>query len=179
LLPAFTADGLLPEGDYPLTLDQLETSMLVTGPDPRSAGWDEVWRRQLVQNLRPVVGQLRSAGVQDIFIDGSFVTDKSYPHDIDGYSLCGFVDLVSGTLERRLNALVPGMWTFDVRRWQTAPGKGAKPPTWFRYNVELYWDYVDFPGGGSPVRMRGSKTVAQFFWETRDDRRRGIVRIVA
>jgi hypothetical protein len=37
LFSGFTGDGVLPPGDYPLTLDDLENSMLVLGPgEPRS-----------------------------------------------------------------------------------------------------------------------------------------------
>jgi len=43
-LPPFTAEGLLPGGDYPLTLDELRSSFLVTGVGVGSATWDAPWR---------------------------------------------------------------------------------------------------------------------------------------
>ena len=57
-LPGFTPDGLLPLGDYELTLDQLRASLLVVGPSPCSEHWDEDWRRSLVDNLGIIVHQL-------------------------------------------------------------------------------------------------------------------------
>ena len=39
-LPPFTAEGLLPAGGYPLTLDELRASFLVTGAGVDSATWD-------------------------------------------------------------------------------------------------------------------------------------------
>jgi hypothetical protein len=46
-LPNFTADGVLPPGDYAMTLDELEDSILVLGPgQPRDHPvWDAAWRR--------------------------------------------------------------------------------------------------------------------------------------
>lgn len=70
--PAFTEDGLLPPGDYALTLAELAASSLVTGPHGknRSQYWDAAWRRQLVANLEVMVGQLWQVGVTEIFVDG-------------------------------------------------------------------------------------------------------------
>lgn len=41
-LPGFNEDGVLPPGEYALTLDQIERSMLVTGEGVASQGgtWD-------------------------------------------------------------------------------------------------------------------------------------------
>ena len=37
---AFDDEGLLPPGDYELTLGELKTSMLVVGPTPALPSWD-------------------------------------------------------------------------------------------------------------------------------------------
>jgi hypothetical protein len=90
-LPPFTARGLLPPGDYPLTIDELTTSHLVTAECSRSPTWDSGWRAQLVANLDLLVVQLRMIGpprIGRIFVDGSFVEDKDHPNDIDGYFEC-------------------------------------------------------------------------------------------
>jgi hypothetical protein len=81
LLPPFTKEGLLPPGDYPLTLEQLARSMLVLGPRPRPKGWDAAWRRHLVQQFEIPVWQLWQVGITEIFADGSFVTNTElFPH---------------------------------------------------------------------------------------------------
>ncbi len=56
-LPAFSEEGVLPVGDYELTLDELRESALVLGPDEaaRSAHWDADCRRNLVDNLAVLV----------------------------------------------------------------------------------------------------------------------------
>jgi hypothetical protein len=89
-LPAFTAEGVLPPGDFELTLDELRESSLVLGPDEaaRSPHWDTDRRRMLVDNLEILVRQLWRVGITEIFVDGSFVEDKDHPNDIDGYFEC-------------------------------------------------------------------------------------------
>ena len=103
-LPEFTPAGLLPPGDYPLTLQQLRTSVLVDGPGG-ARRWDTEWRLQLVENLAILASQLWQVGVRDIYIDGSFVEDKAHPNDIDGYFTCDLYHLATGKLEAELAQL--------------------------------------------------------------------------
>lgn len=137
-LPDFTDEGLLPPGDYPLTLEDLKASMLVRGPLLAPNGWDVTWRRQLVDNLTILVNQLWTVGVSQIFINGSFVEDKPHPNDIDGYFECDVRELPD--MQRRLNELDPHkVWTWaDTAR--VAHGTSAKKqlPMWHHYRVELY-----------------------------------------
>lgn len=79
----FKEHGLLPAQDFPMTFDQLRTSLLVTGPRDESP-WDTHKRLTLVSNLEILVNQLWRVGIAEIFIDGSFVEDKASPGDIDG-----------------------------------------------------------------------------------------------
>ena len=88
MLPEFNSEGLLPAGDYPLTLGQLKNSLLVNGPIQGYPDWDREWRSTLVNNLEVMVKELWGVGIGEIFIDGSFVTDVDHPNDIDGYFCC-------------------------------------------------------------------------------------------
>ena len=89
LLPPFTDEGVLPPGDYVLTLDEVAESPLVHGPGDRHyPNWDRSWRKKLVENLAVLVRQLWLVGIREIFVDGSFVEDKEHPNDIDGYFEC-------------------------------------------------------------------------------------------
>lgn len=55
-LPEFTDDGVLPPGNYVLSLEELALSPLVTGPRGGEPGnWDASWRRELVGNLALMV----------------------------------------------------------------------------------------------------------------------------
>ncbi len=139
-LPPFTADGLLPAGDYPLTLDELAQSYLVSGASVGSATWDAPWRAHLVSNLRVIVAQLQRIGMDSIFVDGSFVEAKDHPNDVDGYFVCDPLYMVSGRLEHDLNTLDPSRcWTWNgaYRRWHSGSRKNQLP-MWFVYHIEMY-----------------------------------------
>jgi len=72
MIPEFNGDGLLPEGVH-------------------SATWEEVIERfgsneqrlQLLDGLTAALDLLRAAGCRRVFINGSFVTAKRRPNDID------------------------------------------------------------------------------------------------
>lgn len=180
LLPPFTDAGLLPPGDYPLTLEQLAASMLVVGPgDPeRYPNWDSAGRGRLVQNLGVLAGQLWQAGIAEIFIDGSFVEDKERPNDIDGYFVCDMERLVTGELERTLNALDPyKVWTWDPANRRPFRGyPKLQLPMWHVYRVEFYPHY------GQPSGIWNQKgdalTFPQALRTRRDDTPKGIVQLV-
>ena len=145
VLPPFTDDGVLPVGDYLLTLDELMVSPLVLGW--RDGGeWDVAWRQTLVKNLSVMVGHLRQIGIRDIFIDGSFVENKSHPNDIDGYFACERDSLYDGVLEARLQEL-DRIWTWEAdRRYALHPGSKRQLPMWHKYRVELFPHVGQFTG---------------------------------
>jgi hypothetical protein len=176
-LPSGFVDGMLPSGDYELTLDELRESWLVTGP-PEYPNWDAVWRRHLVDNLRLLVLQLWRIGVTDVFIDGSFVEDKDHPNDIDGYFVCELRRFASGEIERELNLLDPSKaWTWDPTQRRPYRGYPKKQlPMWHRYRVELYPHYGQFAG----IRDKHGNELefpSAFRLSRRDGQPRGIVRI--
>src|ERR1700676_979623 len=114
-IPLFDQDGLLPPGDYEVSLTDLRQSVLVRGPGPGGdSAWDSTWREMLVENLEILTRQLWQVGIRDIFADGSFAEDKDHPNDIDGYFVCDLKDLITGDLTRKLNLLDPyKVWTWD------------------------------------------------------------------
>jgi len=178
-LPTFTGDGLLPPGDYELTLDELRESMLVKGPGASYPDWDAAWRAELVDNLEILVRQLWQVGIAEVFIDGSFVEDKDHPNDIDGYFVCELMELASGRLQRALNLLDPHkVWTWDPASRKPFRGYPKRQlPMWHTYRVELY------PHHGQPSGIRdahGNEHTfpSAFRASRRDGRQRGIVKIV-
>lgn len=177
-LPPFTPDGTLPPGEYAITLDELEASVLVAGP-PDQPLWNAGWRRQLVDNLRVVVSQLWAVGIEGIYIDGSFAEDKDHPNDIDGYFDCDPVRFASGALERDLNRIDPHKcWTWDhgTRRKYRGYPKGQLP-MWHAYRVEMYPHYSGLIAG---VDEHGNALeFPAFFRKCRGSgRAKGIVKIV-
>lgn len=75
MIPAFDpGTGALPPGDQRATLDEMGQRL---GFTPR--------RRWLLKGLRAAVNSFWAAGIEEIYIDGSFCTEKPDPGDIDGY----------------------------------------------------------------------------------------------
>lgn len=76
-IPAFRADGFLPEGVYPAP----EADILFRfGTSGRQ-------RRRLALRLRRWVEPVRGVGGRRLLVDGSFVTAKERPNDIDAVVL--------------------------------------------------------------------------------------------
>lgn len=172
VLPPFTADGVLPPGDHPLTLDELKGSMLVVGPSPAIPTWDNQRRLRQVKNLAQLVEQLRDVGIVEIYIDGSFVQNKPSPGDIDGYYV---VDPLvyprdQHTKLEQINPLLT-----DVAKkatWEYVKEKGeSRPRMWRVYQVEL------FRVVRSPLMMRPGQ-LPHFFRYTRDGIPKGIIRLI-
>ena len=157
LLPPFNADGLLPYQDYELTIEQLKVCHLITGVHSQSPdNWDSAWRLQLVQNAEILINQLWQLDpelIGGIYLDGSFVEDKSHTNDIDGYFECDFWYLANGHLKDDLNALDPHkiwIWDPDSRKPYRNYAK-CQLPMWFQYRVELYPHFHSSPVGEGPL----------------------------
>jgi hypothetical protein len=182
MLPDFTADGVLPPGDYVLTIQELRGSPLVIGPsNPARPTWDQAWRSKLVDNLEILVNQLFAVGIADIFIAGSFVeVNKDRPGDIDGYFVCDLLRF--GAMQNQLNTLDPHQaWDWDHRVPDRYDPSKTRTLMWHHYNVELFPHFsppFDRPCGvldevGNP------QTFPAAFRKTRGFIPRGIVKIGA
>lgn len=172
-------DGLLPPGDYPMTLDGLRASVLVSGPRGRGRAWDTLWRERLVGNLAVLVSQLWQVGIERIFIDGSFVEDKAHPNDIDGYFECDLRAFASGAIAGALNALDPyQIWTWDPGSRRPDPDSAKlQLPMWHRYRVELYPHFGQLSGVrdqfGNELQFPSAFRLARYSF-----RPKGIVQVV-
>jgi hypothetical protein len=176
--PGFTKDGLLPPGDHELTLEELRSSLLVTGPGASHPNWDSAWRAELVDNLEGLVRQLWQVGITEVFIDGSFVEDKAHPNDIDGYFVCDLMELASGRLQERLNLLDPHkVWSWDPAERRPFRGYPKKQlPMWHVYRVELYPHVGQLSGIRDPFGNE-MEFPSAFRLSRRDGQPRGIVKI--
>jgi len=178
-LPDFTPTGCLPPGEYELSLDELRSSLLVVGPKRGYLNWDRAWRARLVENAAVLVGQLWQAGIDEVYLDGSFVEDKDHPNDIDGYFVCDLRDLASGRLQSRLNLLDPHkVWTWDPATRRPYRGYPKKQlPMWHAYRVELYPHFGQLSG----IRDRHGHELefpSAFRQSRRDGEPRGIVKVI-
>jgi hypothetical protein len=141
--------------------------------------WDAAWRLRLVENLGILVKQLWTIGIDEIFVDGSFVEDKDHPNDIDGYFVCDPVRFASGQLEQELNRLDPQKcwtWSHAARR----PYRGSPKlqlPMWHAYRVELYPHFAGLIAGTD--KHGNALEFPAFFRKSRvTDKTKGIVKIV-
>jgi len=162
----FDERGLLPPGDYELTLEALFSSILVEGPDHKPIHWDAHWRRKLVINLAIIANQLWSVGVDNLFIDGSFVEEKNHPNDIDGYFECDPREF--GRIIRTLNEIDPHKsWTWPIN---------DHPKMWYVYNIELFPHLGQKCGiddvTGYPLEFPAA------FRQSRDFQPKGIIKII-
>src|SRR5699024_6048682 len=109
----FTKDGVLPRGDFELTINELRQSVLIKGENDLHV-WDEQWRIYLIDQLEILVQELWKVEVDQIFIDGSFVENKCALNGIVRYFECDWMAIATGKVERKLNALKPHkIWSRD------------------------------------------------------------------
>ena len=176
-IPPFDDHGLLP-WDASATLEELRRSHLVTGHGVGSPTWNQAWRRDLVERLEKVFNLfICVGGIDEFWIDGSFVEKVDRPTDIDVYFTL-YDPLEWLTLPGRLKALEgENLWTWDPARRRVYPGFiHPKPPFWGRYRVDIFPDFGRpsgiFDANGGPM------TFSQAFRrQRRTFRRKGIVRL--
>ncbi len=73
MIPPLNDDGYLPPGIHAATLDEIAERF----------GKESEVRRAQMQSLRWLVSAARRAGVKRIIVNGSFVSDKYEPNDVD------------------------------------------------------------------------------------------------
>ena len=73
-IPELQGNNELPEGEHLASLDEIEITY----------GSSTHRRKELVRGLLDAASNMKAAGVKCIWINGSFVTNKREPNDIDG-----------------------------------------------------------------------------------------------
>jgi hypothetical protein len=79
MIPPLNDDGYLPPGIHPATLEEIAARF----------GQESELRQVQMESLHWLVDLARRAGVQRIVVNGSFVTDKLEPNDVDCVLLIG------------------------------------------------------------------------------------------
>jgi hypothetical protein len=141
MIPPFTVDGLLPPGVH------------------EADGWEEVVsrfggtteRQALLARLRSGLANLRNAGSAWVLLDGSFVTNKPDPADVDGCWDDTAIDL------HRLDPC------FLLR------SRADRLALRARYGMDF------FPAG--TLELGSGKPFVLFFQTDREGRARGLVRL--
>lgn len=143
MIPRFTDEGLLPPGVHETDLKELKETM----------GWSRK-RRELLEGLEEVLELMASCGVVRVYLDGSFVTDKDRPNDVDGcYDLAE--DVTAEDLER-LAPIFP-------------PNPEGRAEAKRRFGVDLFPAAATELGSGQPF--------LRFFQTDREGRERGVLSV--
>jgi hypothetical protein len=137
MIPDFR-DGRLPPGVHGATLEELRDKL----------GWGQR-RKNLINGLEMALRLMGNCGIERVYLDGSFVTDKDRPGDIDG---CYDVPP-----DANLGAMYP--------IWSLTPANRDMSKAMF--GVELFPSRAPATPSGEPF--------ISFFQEDRDGNRRGIV----
>lgn len=143
MIPQFTDDGLLPSGVHETELEELKEKM----------GWSRK-RQGLLEGLEEALELMAACGVARAYLDGSFVTDKDRPNDIDGcYDLAEDV-----TVEdlKRLTPIFP-------------PSLSNRAEAKRRFGVDLFPAAAMELGSGQPF--------LRFFQTDREGRERGVLSV--
>ena len=143
MIPQFTDEGLLPPGVHQAGLEELKEKM----------GWSRK-RRELLEGLEEVLDLMASCGVVRAYLDGSFVTDKDRPNDIDGcYDLAE--DVTPEDLKRLASIFPP------------SPSNRAEAKR--RFGVDFFPAAATELGSGQPF--------LRFFQTDREARERGVLSV--
>lgn len=73
-LPDLNENGELPSGEHECHLEELRNAF----------GLKNERRMKLFKGLTAALRNLEEAGIRKVFIDGSFITSKEEPNDVDG-----------------------------------------------------------------------------------------------
>lgn len=145
-IPNLGAGGELPAGIHTATLKDVETTF--------GAANDR--RKLLMSGLKDAVKVLKAGQVSKIFIDGSFVSDKDEPNDIDGcWSNVG----------ADANTLDPRFWDYADENDFQQKRQSLKQ----EFGIDFYMAEQTEGGSGKPF--------PDFFQTNRDGQPKGILEV--
>jgi hypothetical protein len=179
----FNSHGVLKSGTYEASFEDIRSSILVRGSGQDN--WDHEWRLFLTNQAEKLVKQLWKVGIRDVYLDGSFVEDKTHPNDIDGYFDPGLSQLNRNDMMRfqemisELNRLDPWQcWNWDPQSRQKVFGFQKKQlPMWVKYRVELF-PHLD-QGTGIKDEQGNEMTFPSAFRHTRFGfKPKGIIKVI-
>lgn len=143
MIPQFTGEGLLPPGVHQTNPGELKEKM----------GWSRK-RRELIEGLEEALALMAACGVVRAYLDGSFVTDKDRPNDVDG---C--YDLAEDVTAEDLGRLAP--------IFPPSPSNRAEVKR--RFGVDFFPAAATELGSGQPF--------LRFFQTDREGRERGVLSV--
>jgi hypothetical protein len=146
--------GYLKPGIHKFTLEKLMHHKILANTETR---------RHLIQNLKLACEFYWSYDIENIFIDGSFATEKPYPADIDG------VICFEGFEDQRLEKILESQSVWGDFSPYDPSKPGDKFRMWYEYQIEFYIHPIHKPFKHN--------TFLEFFQHSRDDEPRGIIQV--
>ena len=101
MIPDFDKDGNLPSGIYQATLVEIEAKFT-----------SNLKRKGHFEHLKLLIDDLIAIGCKTIYIDGSFITKKALPNDIDICWESKGVNLINA------KKTMPILWDFSNGRYE-------------------------------------------------------------
>ena len=134
---SFNNDGVLPKGIHEVDLSGFKELF----------GFNYKRQDMIDQGLIPFLKELEPFNVQKIYLDGSFVTQKENPDDIDGYAVTTTTSTLSGFIAH------------NSERWRE------------KYRMDFYLAFSDIPGYSSEEYWQ------EFFSNTSSDvpKKKGLI----
>ncbi|NMC28380.1 MAG: hypothetical protein GYA42_09600 [Syntrophomonadaceae bacterium] len=167
----FAKSGLLPPGDHAISLEELE-NFIGRGPGGGQS-WDTSWRLQLLQEFKKRYQQLQAVGINEVYIDGSYATDKFHPNDMDVYFVVPRNIWRSGA-EQALKDMDPEFWRFEPELG--VDGKLGYPMA-FRHHIEMYPVYLEHTPDHAECPEMVDPTIKFFRTDKYSHREKGIIKI--
>jgi hypothetical protein len=167
----FAKSGLLPPGDHAVRMAELE-AFIRQGPE-NAQGWDTAWRLQLLQEFKQRYAQLQAVGIGEVYIDGSYATDKYHPNDMDVYFVVPRKTWNSGA-EQALQKMDPEFWRFEPELG--ADGKLGYPMA-FQHHIEMYPVYREHTAEYAECQAMIDPKIKFFRTDKYSHRSKGIIRI--
>lgn len=143
------ATGYLPPGVHDATFGEFQERFATNGR-----------RLALLNGLRQVVSQLFKAGVEEVFVGGSYCTKAPLPNDIDGYWV-----YKKGLDRSKIDPVILNMNSLVLDPISGRFVRAIK----LKYGVEFFMD--------TPNATINGLTCERFFRFSRDGTERGIIRI--
>ena len=143
MLPDLNKHGFLPEGVWDCSLVELSKRFAVFAESDK--------RIKLFQRLENLLEEVKKTGwIMEVIVDGSFVTDKKKPNDID-----------------LILALMPEFEDAEISFWTSNLLDARKLGSKYKFDI-----FIEIYGS------RGYKNKLDFFQDVRDsDLRKGVVRL--
>ena len=174
----FDGRGMLAPGDHPMTLEGLRRSLLVVGPPGRES-WNRAWREWLLDRFEVLAGQLWGVGIEQIYLGGSFASDKDHPGDLDGYFMCERAAYKTRALHRALNDIGPfRRWTWKAEDCRPTRDGRPKLPLWHHHRVELFPYYGQIQTGFFDLDRTDIDLPTLFRMARATQEPRGVVRVL-